>query len=480
MNQLSIGLSNTTTTENGAVTNASTLNPLLDFFGLGAALRTRSEIDIVNLFAKAFAQDKLLALKTLFYIRDVRGGQGERRSFRFILKWLAQNHPEQVILNLNNIANYGRFDDLLTLLDTNLKLVVLSYIQEKLVQDTIAERPSLLAKWLPSINTSSKQSVVQAYIIAKHLGLSPRTYRKTLSALRQKIDVVEQKMCSNKWNKINYSRVPSRASMIYRKAFRKHDEDGYGKYLEAVEKGEAKINASTLYPYDIVAKAKLTCAGAPDIKSLDLQWNALPNYLKDNPHNGIVVADVSGSMNGTPIDISIGLAIYFAERNIGPFKDKFITFSKNPQFHTITGNGIVERVTTINKTGWDMNTNLQATFELILSTGIRYKVPQEDMPEVIYIVSDMEFDAATGNQTNLEAIKAQYAASNYKMPKLVFWNVDARNNQSPIRQDDAGTCLVSGASPSILKNLLLGKNITPMSVFLDTINSPRYEAVRAQ
>ncbi len=479
MNQLAIGLSNTTTTENGAVTNASTTNPLLDFFGLGAALRTRTEASIVNLFAKAFAQDKLLALKTLFYIRDVRGGQGERRSFRYILKWLAQNHPEQVLVNLHNVAQYGRYDDLLSLLDTNLKSNVLDYLQAKLLEDSLAERPSLLAKWLPSINTSSKATVAQAHIVARHFGLSPRTYRKTLAALRQKIDVVERKMCENKWNKINYSHVPSRASTIYRKAFRKHDEDGYTKFLEAVEKGEAKINASTLYPYDIVAKAQATWTGASDTKTLDLQWKALPDYLKDNPHNGIVVADVSGSMNGLPIQVSISLAIYFAERNIGPFKDQFITFSNKPQFHTITGNGIVEKVQTINKKGWDMNTNLQATFELILATGIRYKVPQEDMPEVIYIVSDMEFDAASKGQTNFEAIKAQYAASDYKMPKLVFWNVDARNDQSPIRQDDKGTCLVSGASPSILKSLLSGKDFTPMTVFLETVNSARYEAVKA-
>jgi hypothetical protein len=474
MNKLVQTLGNTTLTENGAVTNKSTTSPLLDFFGLGAALRTRTEVDIVALFEKAFNESELLALKTLFYIRDVRGGQGERRTFRIILKWLANNHPNIVKKNFLNVPEYGRFDDLLVLLDTPLKDHLLDYIDEKLSEDVTAERPSLLAKWLPSINTSSKETVAQARVIAKRLGLNEKTYRKTLAKLRKKLDVVERKMCANKWTSIKYQNVPSRASTIYRKAFARHDQDGYTEFLQKVEKGEAKINAATLYPYDIVGRI----SNGEDDKTLDLQWKALPDYLAENPHKGIVVADTSGSMMGLPINVSVSLAIYFAERNVGPFKDVFLTFSSSPTFHTLNGRTISEKVKNLDSGGWGQSTNLQATFELILNTAIRHKVPKKDMPEVVYIVSDMEFNYCTQG-TNLDGIKEKYKAAKYKMPKLVFWNVNARNNQAPVTVDDKGTCLVSGASPSILKTVLSGKTMTPYGVMLETINAERYNAVKA-
>lgn len=474
---------NFTRTENGAVTNRSTLNDILDFFGAGGALRARPEQDIINLFTRAFAQDKLVALKILFYFRDVRQGQGERQTFRYILKYLANNYTDVVRKNLQNIPFFGRYDDLYTLVGTPLESEAFDLIGTQLKADLknmkAGESVSLVAKWLKSENTSSQESRNLATKTRKALELSPKRYRKILSALRKYIDVLEVKMCAGEWSEIDFEKVPSKASLNYRKAFGKHDQERYAAYLKAVEKGEAKINAGAVYPYELF-RSVISSTNAQERQALDLQWKAMPNWLEGNEHYGLVIADVSGSMsmslNALPLHVSVSLALYFAERNVGPFKDMWMNFSTSPSFQKFVGNNLYEKYQNMDKNNWSQSTNLQAAFDLILATAMANRIAQKDMPSVLYIVSDMEFNDC-GSQTNYDAIKAKYARAGYKLPRIVWWNVNSRNDNYPIRSDANGTALVSGASPSILKSLLSAKSFNPLDIVYETVNTPRYERV---
>jgi hypothetical protein len=483
---------NLCSTEKGALTNKSTLNHVLDWFGAGGALRQRQPQDIVNLFSRAYAQDPLAAMKILFYFRD-REGQGERRTFRILMNWLAQHYTDVARKNLEHVPFYGRFDDLYALVGTPLEKDVFALFAKQLKTDLrsmrTGESVSLLAKWLKSENTSSAESRALGRKTREALKLSPRRYRQTLSSLRNYIDVIEVKMCSDRWSDINFEKVPSKASLNYRKAFGKHDQERYAKYLESVKKGEAKINAGAVYPYEIF-RALLkngmynTYTPTPqEILAADLQWKAMPNWMEGNDHLGMVIADCSGSMfmnNGLPIFVAVSLAIYFAERNVGPFKDLWMNFSEHPTFQRLVGSNLFEKFQNMNKINWGGTTNLQSAFDMILSTAVRNHVAQKDMPTVLYIISDMEFDVACSrnDKTNFQVIREKYEKAGYELPRVVWWNVESRNDQFPIRADDTGTALVSGCSPSILKSLLSAKSFSPMDVVWETIGSPRYDRVQ--
>lgn len=475
-----MGSSGLTHTENNALTHAGTGSAILDWFFHGAALRDASEGRITYLFEKAFREDPTTALRILFYIRDARGGQGERRVFRTCLTWLATEEPEWLIKNLSIIPHYGRWDDLWVLLDSKFTSSGVLPKTMKLIRDTIAsdlkniyknENISLISKWLPSINTSSPKSRNLAKKIVEWMYLSPSDYRRMLSSLRSYLNVVEIKMSANKWNKINYSEVPSQASRLYRKAFNRHDKQRYQKYLEDVEKGNSKINTGTLYPYQIVAPF-ISRWNIQD-KTLEMLWKNLPDYVEDI--HGLVVADTSASMNGRPMEVSVSLAMYIAERNKNKaFKDYFISFSHEPKFHKITGSTLSEKCGSI-MLGDVANTDLIKVFKLILDRSTQGKVSQEDMPKVLFIVSDMEFDQATDNNTttNFEEINLMYAQHGYTPPKLIFWNVDSRQNQSPVQVHNTGTLLISGCSPTIFKYALMAAN-DPMDIVNSVVNNERY------
>lgn len=472
-------------TANGALSNASTLDACVDFYGAGGAIRSRSDADIVSLFSKAFYQDRLVALKTLFYFRDIREGQGERKVSRTILRWLADNYTDILVKNIDNIPFFGRWDDLYALVGTKAENAAFEAFAKQLKEDSQnaldGKQISLLAKWLKSVNTSSTESRRLGFKTASALGLTPAQYRKCLSALRKHLDVLEIKLSGKNYSAINYEAVPSKASLQYRKAFGRNDGERYRAYLGQVEKGEAKINASTLYPYEIIRPIETAYENDPTtLKALDLQWQNQPDWLKDNPHKGIVVADTSGSMMGLPILVSVSLAIYFAERNEGPFKNTFITFSQNPVLQLISGQTIAEKVRGLNRNGWDQNTNLQAVFDLILRTAVKNKLSEDHMPDSIYIISDMAVDIgnSSNNMTNYEIIRQKYKTAGYKLPRLVWWNVNATGTDSPVTVNDQGTCLVSGCSPSILKSVLSAKVFTPTDVMLETINNPRYDVIK--
>lgn len=477
-----------TVTENGAPSYATTTSAVLDWFSSGGAMRSEDDAKIQAVFAKAFAEDKLLATKVAFYIRDVRGGQGQRKSFRAVLRWLAAKHPNVVRRNIHLIPEYGRWDDVLSLLGTQLETEVIRLVSLQLRADITSAKKegeiSLLAKWMPSANTSSAATRAQAHKLINALGLTPRQYRRALSALRARANVVEREMCARNWSDIDYEKVPSRASMLYRNAFSKHDPAGYSKWKSEVFSGTAKVNAGTLYPYDIVSKL---LHGKSD-ETLELLWRNLPNLLTGQVHKGLVVCDVSGSMTSPtlskgvrPLDIAVSLAMYFAERCEGPFKDHFITFSGTPQLQKIAGETLADRVQSLIRSEWAMNTNVQAVFELILNRALAAKVKEEDMPEAIYIVSDMQFDCCGHNETSLDAIKAKYVRAGYKMPLLIFWQVRASSDKVALK-NEKGVVMVSGFSPNALASILKlekPQEVTPFELMLATVNSERYEPITA-
>jgi len=472
---------NTTETLNGAKAYKSTLDSCVDLFGQIAACR--NDINKAQkLFALAFKENPETATRILFWARDIRGGQGERSIFRNLFKYLVEENGEIGVKLVSLVPEYGRWDDLLVLENTSAWETVLNAIQAQLDLDRIRLKTdgkvSLMAKWLPSINASSKDSKRLGRKITAHLGLSEKEYRKILSNLRTQIRIVEQAMCSKEWSAIDYSKVPSRAAFMYRKAFQKQDGVRYAEYLSAVEKGEAKINAATLYPYDIVEQ--YLYKGARNDKTIDLQWEALPNYMEDNQFNGLVVADVSGSMYGRPMAVSISLAMYIAERNVSPvWKDKFLTFSESPELQTIVGSTIGKRIENLSRAAWGYNTDLMAVFKTVLSAAESNNVAPEDMPQKLIIVSDMQFDQAcsSNKRTNFDQIQKLYRKAGYEMPQLVFWNVNAIGGNVPMTIHDTGTCLVSGCSPSILKSIMTDKVVTPVDTMNDTVYGDRYAAI---
>jgi hypothetical protein len=472
---------NVTETLNGAKAYKSTLNACVDLFGQINACRN----DIAKakrLFALAYREDAETAVRILFNSRDIRGGQGERKIFRELFQDLIQENSEIGKKLIGLIPEYGRWDDLLILENTSVWDEVLSVIKTQYLADTLSLtaglKISLLGKWLPSINASSKDSKRLGRKIAAHLELTERQYRKQLAALRTQIRIVEQKMCAKEWSAIDYEHLPSRAGFMYRKAFAKQDATRYAEYLSAVEKGEKKINAGTIYPYEIVDN--YLYKGQRQDKTIDLMWEALPDYTEGKPFNGLVVADVSGSMMGRPMTVSISLAMYIAERNTSPiWKDKFITFSQNPELQKIAGATIGARINNLSRAAWNMNTDLMAVFKTILSAAENNSVAPEDMPEKLIIVSDMQFDQAcrSNKRTNFEQIQKLYRKAGYELPQLVFWNVNAIGDNVPIKAHDTGTALVSGCSPSILKSVLSGKVISPEDVMRDAVYNERYAPI---
>lgn len=462
-----------TTTENGALTHSTTLNSVLDLFAMGGAIRTREKSEVEQLFVKAFSEDPQLALRCLFYLRDIRGGQGERQTFKTIIKYMAEYHTHVMMPLLHLIPEYGRYDDLYALVGTPLEANALQILKNVAYGINGFKQDNLVFKWLKSENTSSKESRELAHKTRAAFALSSSSYRKLLSMGRSKVaGLVERPMSFREWKSINYEQVPSKASLKYRKAFSKRDAERYVAYLESVKKGEKKINAATLYPSDLVAKVIHTATNDNTVEAL---WKALPNYVQKE-QNALVMADVSGSMQGQPITISIALALYFAERNKGKFANHYLTFSSVPTLAKVQGISLTEKVRFVlnNNVGYD--TNLQAAFELLLAVGIRDRVPQEEMPSTIYVISDMEFnDSCVRGLTNHKALELKYTLAGYKMPQLVYWNVASRHNNLPVTHDANGVSLVSGYSPVLFRQVVEGK--TPVELMLQVLNAKRYEQI---
>lgn len=489
---------NVSVTENGAIGYRTTGKELLDLNFAVASLRGMSDMAIANRFKKAFFEDQVLAMKWLFFARDVRGGLGERKLLRAVLKDLVESNPEMVIPVINLIPEYGRYDDLWCLLDNkDAANVIAKIVDDQLSEDVnnmMENKPiSLLAKWMPSINASSPQTKKYGKQLCKALCVTEREYRKSMSELRKYINVVEVKMSSKNWSEIKYEAVPSRANLIYNNAFLRNDEERRRDYLGKLEKGETKINASTLYPHDIVHKygGNYYRMKAKD-ETIEALWNALPDTVQ-GCGNTIVVADGSGSMmcnvggntGVTALEVANALAIYFAERSSGDFKDKYITFSERPQLVDFSkAKSLHDKLQIALRHSEVANTNVEKVFNLILDTAVKNNMHQEDIPENILIISDMEFDNATydyrGRSTPskrlFDVIAQKYAEHGYKLPRLVFWNVNSRTGTVPVKENDMGVALVSGFSVNVVKMVMSGKT-DPFECLIETLNSERYAPV---
>lgn len=451
-----------TTTENGMKTFTTSLNANLDLFFMGGAFRNRSDNELISLFTKAYYEDPKLALKILAYIRDCRGGLGERRFFRIAICHMASTKKE---FNVSYIPELGRWDDLFAIFDTSLEREALEAIKLAL-----EAKNGLCAKWMPRKGKIATK-------LRNYLKLTPKEYRKVLVKLT---NVIETQMCNREWSAINYSQVPSIANIKYNKAFLRNDEVRRRQFLEKATKGEVKINSSVSYPHDIV-KMLINTTGnisnggflRPTNNSTAIaMWNQLPNYLENSTINLLPICDTSGSMTGDPLLISIGLGLYISERSNGIFKDAYITFSKEPELQYTKGN-LYERISQM-KAFHPSNTNLEATFELILNIAIKNKISNKEMPTHLLIISDMEFDQATRpNQSALKMIKSKYKESGYEIPNIIFWNVNSRQNNIPVRFNKEGIGLVSGASPAAIKAVLSG-DITPMNIVYRAVDNERY------
>lgn len=489
-----------TETLNGAKTHASSGDACLDLFAVAGGMRHRSYRDQIHLFDRAYIENPELAMKLLFYIRDIREGLGERELFRNLIRHTAKTWPESARKNIALISEYGRFDDLMCLMGTPSEKAVVELIRTQLNQDceALKERKagninahiSLLAKWLPSINTSSARKRGQAKVLASALGMGAGQYRKLLSTLRANIALTERYLTSQKPDKINYEAVPAGAMLKYHKSFHQQDAERFSKFLSDVDNGQKSIHCGTLYPYEILrplmSHGRILPHCEPDAANAALEtlWNQQTSKVCEQ--NAISVIDVSGSMYchryGTPSPalIAQALGLYHAEHCTGTFHNTFITFSSTPELVEIHGRTLEEKLRYIQSSKWEFSTNLEAVFDLILRTAVNAGTPQEEMPSTLFIISDMEFDSAMKNpdKTIYDNAKAAFEAKGYHLPAVVFHNVNSWQMQTPVRSHTRGTALASGAGTNSF-NYKFDGNITPMDHMLRVLTSPRYAAVHA-
>ena len=506
MNKFMNGMANATNytyTENGAVTHKTTKSDLLDMFAMGAAMRTRSDEDVILMFRKAFKENPVYALKCLFYIRDVRGGQGERRFFRVVMKDLAKFDTEAARRNLKFVPEFGRWDDLYVFVGTPLEADALQIMKDQLALDVECKTPSLLAKWLKSENTSSVESRRLGNITREFFGMSHKQYRKTLSILRERINVLERLMSEGRWDEIEFDKIPSKAGMKYKNAFARHDlerakNENVQTYADFAKDNTKKVNAKALYPYECVHEA-LNIMGnqqgwssrghhvaLDDTQRLmtNKYWDNLADYFNGATFNGIALVDTSGSMSGTPIEVAISLGLYCAEKNQGAFANHFISFESNPHWIETSGVDFCDKVYRITGAEWGGSTNVEAAMDLILNVAKQNGCSQDEIPQNLVIISDMEFNYCVTsnnygrgnvNDTLFEKIAAKYRANGYEMPHVIFWNVNARQANIPML-GNGNVSFVSGFSPSIFETIMSGK--TGYDLMMEKLDSERYAQIQ--
>ena len=453
-------------TENGMKARASTASACVDLFFKIGAMRGQ---DPIPAFTAAFVEDAEVATRIALWARDVREGAGEREIFRKIMKHTVNRHL------IDKTPELGRWDDLLVFLEDGVDADIQEYIIRK-IATALIDGNGLCAKWMP------RKGPVAVKLRAA-LQLSPKQYRKLLV---NRTKVVETQMCAKDWDNINFSHVPSLASSRYKKAFNRNTLK-YKEWAEKLVKGDktVKVNAGAVYPYDVLKGVSNYLYGAPSLDNTELdvvkaQWEALPNYIGNA--NVLPLVDVSGSMGSTiggskltAMDVAVSLGLYCADKNKGKFKDTFLTFSESPQLLNLKGD-ILQKVQQMVTSKWGMNTNLHAAFNKILDVARKGKVPQEEMPKTLLIMSDMQFDACVKQDDSaIEMIRRKYEEAGYQMPNVVFWNLNAKDNV-PVKFNERGVALVSGFSPSILKAVLSGdmENLTPVGVMMKTLMVERY------
>ena len=473
-------------TENGAKAFNTTKNPLLDMFGVVGALRSREDSDITKMYAAAFAEDKLLATKLAFYARNVRGGLGERDTSRILFKYLAYNHPEIMRKNLHLVPSFGRWDDMYEFIGTPVEADMWKFVDTQLRADLrnyqTGKPVSLMAKWLKSANGEG-ETRKYGLQTAKALSLTERQYRKILSALRAYLKVIEPQMSAKQWDTITYDAVPSYAMKRYRSAFARHDNVRFSNYLSGVVKGTRKINASTMYPYDLV-QPYLTPRMRKD-EVLEAQWKVLPNYVKKG-ENVLVMADVSGSMessDGRPMATSIGLALYFAQRNTGAYKNLYMTFTNRPSFIQVNPvDSLADNVRKVRTTDIGYSTNLEAAFRAVLKLAVDNQVPVDEMPKAIVVISDMEInsymqDSPRAGWGFIDQMESMYSHHGYKMPKMVMWNCEARQNTFLAQSNNPNVQFFSGNSAATFRDVLSCIGYNAYDAMVKTLSNPMYDCI---
>ena len=477
-----------TETENGAATYETSGSECLDLFASIGAFRHAGDEEIINCFIRAYTENADLAMKILFYARDIRGGLGERHVFRTILSWLAKNETESVKKNLTYISEYGRFDDLLTLLDTPCEKEMLDLLKLQFTEDlhcaSAGEHVSLLAKWLPSVNTSNKQAVRNAKRIARAFGMNDAAYRKNVVLLRSKIHIIENYLREKDYS-FDYEKQPSRAMYKYRDAFERNDEERYHTFLSLLSEGKAKLHADHVCPYELVEPyltADLKNISEAEKRILNATWDSLPDY--GNNEDALAVIDTSGSMywSGRPLPaaVALSLGIYLADHNKGRFRNHFIEFSARPQLIEMKGKTFVDKLRYIMTFNEIADTNLESVFDLILHTAMENHMSQEEMPSKLVIISDMEFNCCVENasETNFENARKKYAANHYRLPQIIFWNVAGRHRQQPVTMNEQGVVLISGVTPKLFQ-LTMGGQLSPYTYMMKILESERYAKIIA-
>lgn len=487
---------NKTVTENGAATHITTESDCLDLFATIGALRRESDSEIEARFIRAFTENRDIAMKLLFFARDIRGGLGERRVFKVILNWLAKNEPSTVRKNLTYVAEYGRYDDLLCLMDTPCEKDMLDVIKVQFEADNAAlnngGEVSLLAKWMPSVNASSSETVLYAKKIARHFGMNDADYRKALVSLRAHIRIIENNLREKDYS-FDYSKQPSKAMYKYRKAFMRNDAERYNDFIGKVSSGEVRLHADTLAPYELVepyindtytasSRSFMRQISEQEKNLLNATWASLPDFGSEE--NAIAVIDTSGSMywdaKPMPAAVALSLGLYFAEHNTGLYKNHFIEFSARPQLIEIKGDTFADRLRYVASFNEVANTNLEAVFDLILNSAVENNVSASELPAKLIIISDMEFDRCVSNarSTNFKNAKAKFEAHGYNLPDIVFWNVASRNRQQPITKNERGVALVSGCTPRLFEMVASG-TVNPYAFMLEVVESERYAKIAA-
>lgn len=476
---------NLTLTDNGAVALKTTGNKTLDLFGSCGAMRNWHEKEVVKAFKESYKENPLYAMKLLFYARDIRGGLGERDVARTWLHWLGDNEPEVVLKNMALIPHFGRWDDLYCLVGTKVEKQMFSFMAKQIVEDfhnmKAGKSISLLAKWLKKENTNSKETRKLGLKTANAFNIPVRDYRKLRTTLNKYLDTVEIKMSDNKWKDIKYSSVPAKAMLNYRNAFANHDRERFLQYKADVAKGVEKVNAGTLYPYDLIEKY----LKGPNLVNVvddvvEEQWKALPNYVEDG-RNVLIMADVSGSMYGRPIATSVGLAIYFAQRNKGFYHGKFMEFSEFPSFVDISEEKtLLSSIEMALKGNWGFNTDIELAMQTILDV---YKETGsvEDIPEALVVITDMQFDncvEGSRNKTLFDNIKVQYELMGVKMPNVVFWNVNSPRNTFQVNSNQKDVQIYSGQAVSTFKSVINGISCTPVEAMMRALDDERYSCVK--
>lgn len=466
-------------TFNDALTLPTSGMSIVDLFFLCGASRGK---DITKVFDLAYKENKELALRTALYTRDIRQGVGERKVFRDMLLYVEKNDPEALPSILPRVPDLGRWDDLLIFEGAG-KDLSFEMIRMALFEDEFIKIRPLVAKWMPR---KGKKAVE----LREYFGMSPRQYRKYLV---NNTNVVETKMCSKEWGNIVYDHVPSVASARYRKAFFKHDSERYAKYVEELTKPETaekprKVNAAAIYPHDVIHQlVSHKNVSKVEKDHAEAQWKAMPDFIGEGSF--IPMIDVSESMtqwnyyvmnskssiNATPMDIALALGIYVSERNKSAFKNVAVAFTDSTNIVNLNGT-ILDKIGQLRKrVGY--STNISGAISTVLTHAINHKVPAEEMPKALLIISDMEFDSVGSTKTNYEVFQKKYKEAGYEMPKIVFWNLNGRTGNSPVTFDNNGVALVSGFSPSVMKNVLANKNSTPLDTVLETIMNDRYKLV---